>query len=68
LDLIDNQSSAGAGFYCASGSLNMNGGKIHRNKALNGAAGECDQQCSFFQIGVDLKDNVQNTPSKCRGL
>jgi hypothetical protein len=69
LDLLDNQSSVGAGFYCGFGaSLNMNGGRIQRNKGLIGAAGECDQSCSFFQIGVDVKDNVQHTPSKCRGL
>jgi hypothetical protein len=68
LDLLENQSSAGAGFYCASGSLNMSGGKIQRNKSLRGAAGDCDQNCSFFQIGVEVKDNVQNTPSRCRGL
>jgi hypothetical protein len=68
LDLTDNESSNGGGFYCEKGTLNMIGGKIHGNKATVGGAGQCTASCSFSQVGVDLKDNIQTTPSDCTGL
>jgi hypothetical protein len=38
------------------------------DKASVGGAGQCTASCSFSQVGVDLKDNIQTKPSDCTGL
>eukprot|EP01080_Neovahlkampfia_damariscottae_P003378 gene3378-5925_t len=68
-DLINCAATTGGGFYCGTATLNMVGGKIHKNKATSGGAGQCDRNnCAFFAVGTDFKDNTQTSPSNCRGV
>jgi hypothetical protein len=71
VNLLNNEASVykktGGGFYCGGGDLNIFGGKIIGNKALNGGAGECNS-CSFFISGTEIRDNESEFPSTCRGI
>eukprot|EP01080_Neovahlkampfia_damariscottae_P008987 gene8987-1086_t len=72
VNLLNNEASVyrktGGAFYCGGGGLNIFGGKVIGNKAVYGAAGDCENTCSFFASGTEFKDNESEFPSKCRGI
>ena len=69
VDLINNSvGQSGGGFHCEKSTLDVYGGKIQLNRALSGGAGQCDSECKFFAVGVDIKENSEREPSKCNGI
>ena len=68
LDLIENFGGKGGGFYC-SANVQMTGGRISNNRALENGIGHCylrDYRISFQDVKVDVNNHPSTT--NCPGL